>query len=135
MSGVLHNCGVSLQILEAHPVIRVRRYSRPVIDLGSIAGLHEHGHQLACHRVRCDRWALLHLAAMIDAVYGEPAVDTARARPSIQCGAESTSRNGCAKCDEPGHPSNGRAMTADSMPQLGITPNCARTYLVAGIAS
>jgi len=46
-----------------------------VIDLGSIAGLHEHGHQLACCWVRCDRWTLLHLAAMIDAVHGEAAVD------------------------------------------------------------
>ena len=42
-----------------------------MIDLGSIAGLHEHGHQLACHCVRCDRWALLDLAAMINAGHDE----------------------------------------------------------------
>jgi len=42
-----------------------------MIDLGSIAGLHRHQHQLACYCVRCDRWALLDLTAMIDAGHGE----------------------------------------------------------------
>jgi len=42
-----------------------------VIDLGSIAGLHEHDHNLAAYCPRCDRWALLDLTAMIDAGHGE----------------------------------------------------------------
>jgi len=42
-----------------------------VIDLGSIAGLLEHDHNLAAYCPRCDRWALLDLAAMIDAGHGE----------------------------------------------------------------
>jgi hypothetical protein len=42
-----------------------------MIDLGSIAGLHRHQLQLACYRIHCDRWALLDLAAMIDAGYRE----------------------------------------------------------------
>ena len=42
-----------------------------MIDLGSIAGLHRHQHQLACYCARCDRWALLDLDAMIDAGLGE----------------------------------------------------------------
>ena len=42
-----------------------------MIDLGSIAGLHRHQHQLACYCARCDRWALLDLAAMIYAGHGE----------------------------------------------------------------
>ena len=42
-----------------------------MIDLGSIVGLHRHQHQLACYCQHCDRWALLDLAAMIDAGHGE----------------------------------------------------------------
>jgi hypothetical protein len=42
-----------------------------MMDLGSIAGLHRHQHQLACYCSRCDRWALLDLASMIDAGHGE----------------------------------------------------------------
>ena len=42
-----------------------------VIDLGSIAGLHEHDHQLAAYCQRCDRWSLLDLAAMVDAGLGD----------------------------------------------------------------
>lgn len=41
------------------------RYRRNVIDLGSIAGLHEHGHQLAAYCLHCDRWRLLDLAGMV----------------------------------------------------------------------
>ena len=36
-----------------------------MIDLGSIAGLHAHNHQLHAYCPRCDRWAVLPLAAMI----------------------------------------------------------------------
>jgi hypothetical protein len=39
-----------------------------MIDLGTLAGLHEHHHELACY---CDRWAPLDLASMIDAGHGE----------------------------------------------------------------
>jgi len=42
-----------------------------MIDLGSIAGLHAHDHQLYCYCVRCDRWLVLDLAAMIHAGQGE----------------------------------------------------------------
>jgi hypothetical protein len=42
-----------------------------MIDLGTLAGLRRHQHQLACYCPRCDRWALLDLAAMIDAGHGE----------------------------------------------------------------
>ena len=42
-----------------------------MIDLGSIAGLHRHQHELACYCTRCDRWAVLDLAAMVAAGYGE----------------------------------------------------------------
>ena len=42
-----------------------------MIDLGSIAGLHGHQHELACYCARCDRWVVLDLAAMIRDGYGE----------------------------------------------------------------
>ena len=42
-----------------------------MIDLGSIAGLHQHNHELHAYCVACDRWAVLDLAAMIDAGHGE----------------------------------------------------------------
>jgi RNase P subunit RPR2 len=41
-----------------------------MIDLGSIAGLHERNHTLAAYCPRCDRWAVLPLAAMIAAGQG-----------------------------------------------------------------
>ena len=57
----------------------------PVIDRGTLAGLHRHQHQLACYCTRCDRWALLDLAAMIDAGHGERRLPiTVRCH---QCGA------------------------------------------------
>ena len=38
----------------------------PMIELGSLAGLHRHLHRLAAYCLYCDRWAqLLDLAAMI----------------------------------------------------------------------
>ena len=42
-----------------------------MIDLGSIRGLHDHGHELAAYCVVCDRWALLDLAAMVVAGHGD----------------------------------------------------------------
>ena len=36
-----------------------------MIDLGSIAGLHDHAHTLAAYCPRCDRWAVLDLAGMV----------------------------------------------------------------------
>ena len=42
-----------------------------MIDLGSIRGLHDHGHELRAYRVVFDRRALLNLAAMIAAGHGD----------------------------------------------------------------
>jgi hypothetical protein len=42
-----------------------------MIDLGSVAGLHARDHQLHCYCVRCDRWVVLDLAAMVRAGQGE----------------------------------------------------------------
>jgi len=42
-----------------------------MIDLGSIAGLHAHDHELHCYCRQCDRWVVLDLAAMISAGQGE----------------------------------------------------------------
>ena len=36
-----------------------------MIDLGSLAGLHAHDHQLAAYCPRCDAWRLLPLAEMV----------------------------------------------------------------------
>ena len=36
-----------------------------VIDLGSIAGLHEHDHQLAAYCPRCDAWRVLPLGEWV----------------------------------------------------------------------
>jgi len=36
-----------------------------MIDLGTLAGLLEHEHQLAAYCPRCDRWAEIDLAAMV----------------------------------------------------------------------
>lgn len=36
-----------------------------MIDLGTIDGLHEHGHELHAYCPRCDRWAALDLGSMI----------------------------------------------------------------------
>jgi hypothetical protein len=46
-------------------------YARGMIDLGSIAGLRRHDHELRAYWPRCDRWAVLDLAAMIDAGLGD----------------------------------------------------------------
>ncbi|MDH4167391.1 MAG: hypothetical protein OEV90_13420 [Gammaproteobacteria bacterium] len=50
---------------QAHPASPRRAYSRPMIDLGSVAGLHEHGHQLAAYCPRCDAWRVLPLDEMV----------------------------------------------------------------------
>jgi hypothetical protein len=36
-----------------------------MIDLGTLAGLLEHDHQLAAYCPRCDRWAVLDLDRMV----------------------------------------------------------------------
>jgi RNase P subunit RPR2 len=36
-----------------------------MIDLGSIAGLHQHDHELRAYCPRCDRWAALPLAELV----------------------------------------------------------------------
>ena len=41
-----------------------------MIDLGSIAGLHRHQHQVAAFRQHCDRWAVIDLAVMVAAGLG-----------------------------------------------------------------
>jgi hypothetical protein len=43
----------------------LRCYRRPMIDLGTIAGLLEHDHGLAAYCSRCGRWAALPLAEMV----------------------------------------------------------------------
>lgn len=42
-----------------------------MIDLGTLAGLHQHRHELACYCPRCDRWVVLDLARMIRYGHGE----------------------------------------------------------------
>ena len=46
-------------------------YGRPMIDLGSIAGLHSRNHQLHAYCPTCDRWALLDLERMVRDGHGE----------------------------------------------------------------
>ena len=42
-----------------------------MIDLGTLAGLYRHKHQLAAYCQACDRWAVLNLAAMVAAGHGD----------------------------------------------------------------
>jgi hypothetical protein len=42
-----------------------------MIDLGSIAGLVAHNRRLEAYCQRCDRWAVLDLARMVDAGLGD----------------------------------------------------------------
>jgi hypothetical protein len=37
-----------------------------MINLGTIAGLHRHQHELAAYCPQCDRWSVLPLARLID---------------------------------------------------------------------
>ena len=48
-----------------------RTYPHPMIDLGSIAGLRAHDHELHAYCQQCDRWVALDLAAMIRDGHGE----------------------------------------------------------------
>lgn len=41
-----------------------------MIDLGTLAGLLEHEHQLAAYCLRCDRWRVLPLAELVAAGHG-----------------------------------------------------------------
>lgn len=43
----------------------LRPYPPPMIDLGSIDGLHEHQHELHAYCLRCDRWRVLDIAGMV----------------------------------------------------------------------
>jgi hypothetical protein len=36
-----------------------------VIDLGTLAGLHQHDHKLAAYCARCSRWSVLPLAELV----------------------------------------------------------------------
>jgi hypothetical protein len=58
-----------------------------MIDLGSIAGLHAHDHQLHAHCAPCDRWSILDLEAMVRRGQG------GRRLPIRVC---------CSKCGAPG---------------------------------
>ncbi len=49
----------------ARPVSLPRCYRRPIIDLGTIAGLHERDHQLAAYCRRCDAWRVLPLGECV----------------------------------------------------------------------
>ena len=42
-----------------------------MLDLGTIAGLHRHQHQLAAYCRGCDRWVVLDPAALINAGDGQ----------------------------------------------------------------
>jgi len=41
-----------------------------MIDLGTIAGLHGRNHELHAYCVRCDRWSVIDVAAMVRAGSG-----------------------------------------------------------------
>jgi hypothetical protein len=41
-----------------------------MIDLGSIAGLFHHDHELRAHCVKCARWSVIDLAALVAAGHG-----------------------------------------------------------------
>ena len=50
---------------KARAVSLHRRYPRPMIDLGTLGGLHEHQHELAAYCPCCDRWSVLPLADIV----------------------------------------------------------------------
>jgi hypothetical protein len=68
-----------------------------MIDLGTLAGLHDHDHELRAYCPRCDRWQVLDLAGMVRAGQG------ARRLPL---------RVRCRDCGEPG-----RLQVRPPMPQ------------------
>lgn len=43
----------------------IRRYAHAMIDLGNVAGLHEHEHELHAYCWRCDRWRVIDLGRMV----------------------------------------------------------------------
>jgi len=53
------------------------RHRRPMIDLGTLAGLLEHRHVFAAYCPRCDRWAVIDLAATVDTGLGDRRLPTA----------------------------------------------------------
>ena len=42
-----------------------------MIDLGSIAGLHEHDHELRAYCAKCARWSVIDLEALVRAGQGD----------------------------------------------------------------
>jgi hypothetical protein len=54
-----------------HPRAEPQRYPRTMIDLGTLAGLLEHHHELAAYCTRCDRWAVIDLAELVNAGRGD----------------------------------------------------------------
>ena len=54
----------------AHRSCLHRAYSRPVIDLGTLAGLREHSHELQAYCLACNRWATVDLDALISGGFG-----------------------------------------------------------------
>jgi RNase P subunit RPR2 len=52
-------------VIAARPVSLPQRYAVRMIDLGSIAGLHAHRHELHAYCHRCDRWRVLPLERMV----------------------------------------------------------------------
>jgi hypothetical protein len=58
-----------------------------MIDLGTLAGLHEHRHELEACCQHCDRWPVLPLAAMFAAGQGSRRVPlTGRCRDGGELG-------------------------------------------------
>lgn len=44
---------------------------RPMIDLGTLGGLHKNAHELWAYCARCDRWSKIDLAGLIAAGQGD----------------------------------------------------------------
>ncbi len=57
--------------MRAHPVSLAGRYAQRMIDLGTLAGLHSHAHELHAYCATCDRWSVLDLEHMVRDGYGE----------------------------------------------------------------
>ena len=56
-----------------------------MIDLGALAGLHEHGHELHGYCARCDRWVLLDMERVVSEGHGERPTPAGRpALPSLR---------------------------------------------------
>jgi len=48
-----------------HHLTLRRDSARLMIDLGTLAGLHQHSHELHAYCLRCDRWRVLDLGRMV----------------------------------------------------------------------